>query len=47
MRQRFCQMVLSLFAVAMFTACTHTPNNAILKIDGSMPEAFQASWVSV
>jgi hypothetical protein len=33
-----------IFAVAIFIACAHTPEIAIIRIDGSTPEAFQASW---
>ena len=33
-----------IFAVTIFTACAHTPETAIFRIDGSTPEAFQTSW---
>jgi len=31
-------------AAAMFTACAHTPDDVVLRIDGSTPQSFQASW---
>jgi hypothetical protein len=44
MWQRCYRSVVLILAVAAFTACAHTTNHAVLRIDGSTPEAFQASW---
>ena len=36
-----------LFAMALtvcLVACAHSPPAAVIRIDGSSPEAFQASW---
>ena len=44
MWQRGYRSVVLILAAAAFTACAHTTNHAVLRIDGSTPEAFQASW---
>jgi hypothetical protein len=44
MWQRCYRSVVLILAVAAFTACAHTTNHAVLRIDGSTPEAFQTSW---
>lgn len=36
--------VLALAFTALLAACAHSPPTAVIRIDGSSPEAFQASW---
>jgi hypothetical protein len=44
MWQRCYRLTVLILAVAVFTACAHTTSHAVIRIDGSIPESFQASW---
>jgi hypothetical protein len=43
MTTRKCRSILLSFAMVTLVACAHAPPT-VLRIDGSSPEAFQASW---
>ena len=44
MWQRRYRSSVLILAVAVFTACAHTTSHAVIRIDGSTPQSFQASW---
>jgi len=44
MTTRKFRSILPSFAVVALVACVHAPPPTVLRIDGSSPEAFQASW---
>jgi hypothetical protein len=44
MWQRGYRSAVLILAVAIFTSCAHTTSHPVLRIDGSTPESFQASW---
>ena len=44
MWQRRYRSAVLILAVVGFTACAHTTSHAVIRIDGSTPESFQASW---
>ena len=44
MWQRRYRSMVFILAVVAFTACAHTTSHAVIRIDGSTPQSFQASW---